>query len=55
MVAGPIARRLERLSAAEIAWQRALAEQLVAIGRREALPPVAIAAALRKSAMREAA
>jgi chemotaxis protein MotA len=55
MVAGPIARRLERLSAAEIAWQRTLAERLVAIGRREALPPVAIAAALRKSAMREAA
>jgi chemotaxis protein MotA len=55
MVAGPIARRLERLSAAEIAWQRALAEQLVAIGRREALPPVASPAAPRKSALREVA
>jgi chemotaxis protein MotA len=55
MVAGPIARRLERLSAAEIAWQRALGEQLVAIGRRETPPPVILPVPARKSAMREAA
>lgn len=52
MVAGPIARRLERLSALEIAWQRELADRLVAIGRRET---IAVPASSRKSALREAA
>lgn len=56
MVAGPIARRLERLSALEIAWQRELAERLVAIGRREAVPAAAVQPAhSRRSALREAA
>jgi len=55
MIAGPIARRLERLSALEIAWQRELAERLVAIGRRETAPSIASPAHSRKSALREVA
>jgi len=35
LIAGPIARRLEALSAREIAWQTELADRLVAIARRE--------------------
>lgn len=55
IIAGPIARRLERLSATEIAWQRELGERLVAIGRREVVPPAAAPLHMRKAAMREAA
>ena len=55
MIAGPIARRLERLSALEIAWQHELADRLVAIGRRETAPPIASPAHSRKSALREVA
>lgn len=35
MIAGPIANRLANLSEREIAWQRALAERMIAIGERE--------------------
>jgi len=48
MIAGPIANRLAGLSERELAWQRALADRIIAIARREAAPP-------RKPGMREVA
>jgi len=48
MIAGPIANRLARLSDAELAWQQALADQMIAIGAREG-------GAIRRAGAREAA
>ena len=36
VIAGPIAARLERLSAAELRWQRAVVDRLDALAREEA-------------------
>jgi chemotaxis protein MotA len=38
VVAGPIASRLERLSAAELAWQREALERLLQIAEAELAP-----------------
>lgn len=48
IVAGPIANRLAGLSERELAWQQALAEQMIAIGEREG-------GAIRRPSAREAA
>lgn len=55
MIAGPIARRLERLSAMEIAWQRELTDRLLVIGRREDALLHGGAARLRRPPLRESA
>lgn len=48
MIAGPIANRLAGLSERELAWQGALAERMIAIGRRET-------GAIRRPSARDAA
>ncbi len=48
VIAGPIANRLANLSELELAWQEALAERMIAIGRRETGP-------IRKPGAREVA
>lgn len=59
MIVGPVARRLERLSHQEIAWQEELADRLIAIGRREAIaaasPPAPSHRHMRRHSVREAA
>lgn len=60
ILAGPLARRLERQSAEEIAWQRALVDRLCVIARREealipALPSAGGHPPRRPHAGREAA
>jgi chemotaxis protein MotA len=55
LVAGPVAARLERLSEAELAWQRRAIAALVRLAESEMAPPAATAASAPSSSYRNAA
>jgi chemotaxis protein MotA len=50
VIAGPIAARLERLSTAELDWQRETLDRLAALARQQEAPPTAVAQPLRSRA-----